>query len=151
MVAGSSGEGRSALHDVVKGGLDMWSIAERFNARLQQDGERGRQALAELAAMVERDPTLRIHEGATVFLRPGFLTAADQSSLDRDIPALYRLMLSVPDRLFGGDPSPLCDMIGLNPFQREAVLATWWDQDVQLGRADLMRDETGFRLPRVRW
>lgn len=52
---------------------------------------------------MEGDPAPRIDEGTTVFLRPGFLSFADRTLLDREIPELLRLMLTVPDRLFGGD------------------------------------------------
>lgn len=59
---------------------------------------------------------------------------------------IYRLMFAVLDRLFDGDAGAMCDAVGIAGAQKEAVVATAWDRSVQLGRADLFRDASGFKL-----
>jgi glutathionylspermidine synthase len=124
----------------------MRSIADRFNDRIRATPRASATAMSALQARIHRDQILQIIDDTEILPRPGFLLASEKASVERDVRQLMDLMMAVPDRLFGGDAAAMCDAIGLGPVERAAVLATWEDREITMGRADLLRDEAGFKL-----
>lgn len=79
---------------------------------------------------------------------PVFVSAAERSRLADDLGTLHGMLTSLPDRLYGGDPRALARAVGMNDHQVSVVsraVATGAPL-VPLARADLYRDDRGFRL-----
>ncbi|MFI1016613.1 hypothetical protein [Streptomyces sp. NPDC020965] len=85
--------------------------------------------------------------GRPVFNRPAFLDADDVRALDHDLGVLLRVLSSLPERLYGGDPGRMARALGLPPDQADAVArCAVPGPPVPLGRADLLREGGRFRL-----
>jgi len=85
--------------------------------------------------------------GATrTFLCPALLDTSDCDALSHDLPKLLDLMIDIPRRLFDGDVAAMCQAMGIGSPMREAIIATCPQQEVPLGRADLMHDGESFKL-----
>ncbi|MET9356581.1 hypothetical protein ABZY14_26865 [Streptomyces sp. NPDC006617] len=78
--------------------------------------------------------------------RPAFLEAAEVEELEVDLNGIVDLLLSLPDRLFDGDLPAFAAAVGLNPAQARLALRAPVPEPARIGRADLYRDGTGFRL-----
>lgn len=78
--------------------------------------------------------------------RPFFLTAAEHAQICDDLAAIFTLLCDLPRRLFDGDVQALADAVSLPALQTEAVMRTGLDNPVMIGRSDLYRTETGFRM-----
>lgn len=124
----------------------MQSLGEHFNEAIRRDGAGSAAALKSLNAAIKRDHIVEIVDGCEMFPRPAFLTGAEVADVERNVVDLFDLLVSIPDRLFGGDAGAMCDALGVGPVERAAIGHTWTDRDVLLGRADLYRDESGFKL-----
>ncbi len=130
------------MTDVLTTGAEL---AARYVTHL--DGHDSAAAdLHELARRSRTDPALQSVLRAPLLLRPMFLSAAERAQLEDDLAALQRLLLSLPDRLYGGDETRMCAELGFSPVQTMAIEETWRDTDVLLARADLIRGADGFRV-----
>jgi hypothetical protein len=109
----------------------------------------GTEQLRALADRARTDPHLQAGAADGILLRPIVLTGAEQQDLAADLAALHRILLSLPERLYGGDVEAMCDALGFPPVHTAAVEATWRDDAVVLSRVDLMRDPGGFRAVEV--
>ncbi|MEU2900455.1 glutathionylspermidine synthase family protein [Streptomyces sp. NPDC001273] len=78
--------------------------------------------------------------------RPAFLEATEVARLEDDLNGVVDLLFSLPDRLFDGDLAAFAAAVGLNPAQTRLVLRSPVPEPTRIGRADLYRDDTGFRL-----
>jgi hypothetical protein len=78
--------------------------------------------------------------------RPVFLEHAEFSVLCDDLLALHAALASLPARLFGGDLAAFARAVGMTGAQVTAILRTGGRAPTRLGRADLFRDETAFRV-----
>ncbi|WP_200260269.1 glutathionylspermidine synthase family protein [Streptomyces sp. HSG2] len=78
--------------------------------------------------------------------RPAFLEAAEVTRLETDLNTVVDLLFSLPDRLFGGDLYAFGAAVGLRSDQVRLALRTPVPEPARIGRADLYRDDTGFRL-----
>ncbi|MFD3539191.1 hypothetical protein ACFWUQ_06775 [Streptomyces sp. NPDC058662] len=109
------------------------------------DGTRGK-----ARAVTTSDPAFdRTHAwlGRPVFNRPTFLEAAETRALDHDLGVFLRVLCSLPERLYGGDPGRMARALGLPAVQAEAaVRCAVPGPAVPLGRADLLREQGVFRL-----
>ncbi|MFE7132319.1 hypothetical protein ACFVIM_15820 [Streptomyces sp. NPDC057638] len=89
--------------------------------------------------------------GRPVFNRPAFLTAPEVRSLDHDLGVLLRVLTTLPQRLYGGDPARMARALGL-PEAQAAAIARCTEpgkpvpEPVPVGRADLLREDGRFRL-----
>lgn len=86
-----------------------------------------------------------IFQGRTMS-RPGLLERAEVEQLAIDMETLYRLVTSLPDKLFGGDLGAFAASTGITPAQVQAVLRGRGSAPSRMARADLYQDETGFRV-----
>jgi hypothetical protein len=85
--------------------------------------------------------------GRPVLNRPAFLGADTVRDLDHDLGVVFDVLSSLPDRLFGGDHGALARALGLPEAQVEAVTRySPRTPPVRLGRADLLLDDSVFRL-----
>lgn len=93
-------------------------------------------------------PLLRTAYGARFLSRPVFLDAAEHAALDRDLRQTFDLLVSLPERIFGGDLGRFAAAVGMAPVQVEAVLrnAAVAGGPERIARADLYRESDGFRL-----
>lgn len=78
--------------------------------------------------------------------RPVFLGAAEHRALMSDLAAIHHAIGELPDRLFAGDPAAFAGALGMSKAQIAAVLRSHGERPTRLARADLYRDESGFRL-----
>lgn len=100
------------------------------------------------AARCAESPLLRTAYGSRFLTRPVFLDADERAGLSDDLNRLFDLLVSLPDRLFGGDLRQFAAAVGMAPVQADAVLrgAALASGPARLGRADLYREPDGFRL-----
>lgn len=66
--------------------------------------------------------------------------------LYQDLANLRSALVSLPDRLYGGDLAAFARAVGANELQVSAVMRTRGPAVTMQTRADLYVDETGFRL-----
>jgi hypothetical protein len=78
--------------------------------------------------------------------RPVFLEHAEFSVLRDDLLALHAALASLPARLFGGDVAAFARAVGMTGAQVTAIERAGGRAPTRLGRADLFRDETAFRV-----
>ena len=109
----------------------------------------GAEQMRALADRARADPQLQAGAADGILLRPIVLTGAEQQELAGDLAALHTILLSLPDRLYGGDAEAMCTALGFPPVHTAAVDETWRDASVVLSRVDLMRETNGFRAVEV--
>lgn len=85
------------------------------------------------------------YDGACL-TRPVFLEHAEFAVLRDDLMALHAALASLPDRLFGGDVTDFARAVGMTGPQLAAVGLAGGQPPTRLGRADLFRDATAFRV-----
>jgi len=78
--------------------------------------------------------------------RPGLLERDEVEQLALDMETLYRLITSLPDKLYGGDLGAFAASTGITPAQVQAVLRGRGSAPSRLARADIYRDAKGFRV-----
>ncbi len=78
--------------------------------------------------------------------RPAILDAAEVRQLDHDLPALLRILQSLPERLFDGDEVAFAQHIGWTDPGVASALRLLTGPAVPLGRADLVRSPEGFKV-----
>jgi hypothetical protein len=86
-----------------------------------------------------------IFQGRTMS-RPGLLERAEVDQLAGDLETLYRLVTSLPDKLYGGDLGAFATSSGVTPAQVQAVLRGRGSAPSRLARADIYRDDAGWRV-----
>jgi len=123
----------------------MSSLSQRCNDHLTGEAQDGRDAVRRLERAGREDERLHTYNKAPLLNRPGLLEAADVATLQRDLSALLDLLLSLPERLFGGRHDLMCAAVGIDGPQRRAVLSTAHDTSVILARADVVRSVHGSR------
>jgi len=78
--------------------------------------------------------------------RPLFTSQDRILQLADDLARLYRLMLSLPHRLFDGDLDRYCAAVGIDPREAELIVRDAGADPPLFGRCDAYIDATGFRL-----
>jgi hypothetical protein len=112
--------------------LDAWSAQSELNVE-------------QLRAGVYDSIADTIFQGRTMS-RPGLLERWEVQQLATDMETLYGLVTSLPNKLFGGDLGAFAASTGITPAQVQAVLRGRGSAPSRLARADIYRDETGFRV-----
>lgn len=77
---------------------------------------------------------------------PAFLGAAERRRLPQDLLAVHGLLCDLPDRLFDGSRTRLGRAVGLSELQCAHVSRVPGGRPPPLGRSDLHRSPTGFKL-----
>jgi hypothetical protein len=78
--------------------------------------------------------------------RPLFLGEQERDQLESDLRNVLSALVSLPDRLHGGDLSEFARAVGLSDIQVAAVLRSRGTTVTSLARPDLYADESGFRM-----
>jgi hypothetical protein len=78
--------------------------------------------------------------------RPLFLGQAEREQLHADLENLRSALISLPDRLYGGDLAAFARAVGMADVQVSAILRSRNPSVTRLTRADIFADEAGFRL-----
>jgi hypothetical protein len=78
--------------------------------------------------------------------RPLFIGRAERDQLYGDLENVRAALVSLPDRLFGGDLASYARAVGANEVQVRAALRSTGRPVTRQARADLYADSAGFRL-----
>ena len=79
--------------------------------------------------------------------QPVFLTAAERTGLAADLRCLHDMLVSLPERLLGGDRLAMAQAVGMTELQAGVVARAAGNGPLTpLGRADLYRAADGFQL-----
>jgi hypothetical protein len=78
--------------------------------------------------------------------RPLFLGHAERVRIETDLENMRSALVSLPDRLYGGDLAAFARDVGMSDVQISAILRSRGASVTRQTRADLYIDETGFRL-----
>jgi hypothetical protein len=86
------------------------------------------------------------YPGMQYLSRPVFIGAAERDRLYADVETVRRLLVSLPERLYGGDYKAFARDAGATDYQIAALSASRSDPVSPQARADLYEDTTGFKL-----
>jgi hypothetical protein len=101
---------------------------------------------AELIGLAQSSPQLIAAYGDRYLARPVLLESDQVSGLEADLSRLFGLLVSLRDRLFGGDLRAMAQAGGMAPAQVDAMLRTTFGPPVCLSRADLYQEADGFKV-----
>jgi Glutathionylspermidine synthase preATP-grasp len=92
-------------------------------------------------------PPLAFPFGDRPLSRPVLLEGEELDRLEADLAGVHDLLVSLPERLFGGDIERFGLAVGFDPVQTRLARRTsaGWPPPL-VGRADLYRDRDGFKL-----
>jgi glutathionylspermidine synthase len=89
----------------------------------------------------------RIAWSGRYLAHPVFLGEPEAVRLGRDLREILDLVVSLPERVAGGDFARFCEMVGLTGTQVEFVTREGrGGEPLRIARPDLIRDSTGFRI-----
>ncbi|GAA2004838.1 hypothetical protein [Catenulispora subtropica] len=77
---------------------------------------------------------------------PMFLTAPELEQVTQDLVNLRSALVSLPDRLFGGDMAAFARAVGMTPVQAEMASRGRSPEVTRFARADLLAVPGGFRV-----
>jgi hypothetical protein len=83
---------------------------------------------------------------ANMLPRPLLLERQEVARLHADVENLRSALISLPDKVFGGDVAAFARAVGMTEVQVEAILRSQGSTPTRLSRADLYLDEAGFRV-----
>ncbi|HEU4946120.1 MAG TPA: hypothetical protein VFT31_03095 [Kribbella sp.] len=101
---------------------------------------------AELIRSQPESVGLQSFYGGRYLARPLFLGHEEKEQLYNDLANVRSALVSLPDRLYGGDLAAFARAVGMTPVQVSAILRSRGAQVTQQTRMDLYADETGFKL-----
>jgi hypothetical protein len=84
--------------------------------------------------------------GGRYLARPMFLGQDEREQLESDLANLRAALLSLPDKLYGGDLPAFARSVGMTEVQVSAIMRSRAAAPTTLARADLYVDHAGFRL-----
>lgn len=100
----------------------------------------------ELIGSQARSEFLKIFYQGRYLSRPLFLGAEEREQLYDDLANLRSALISLPDRLYGGDLAGLARAVGMTDVQVSAILRSRGAAPTKMTRADMYVDDTGFRM-----
>jgi hypothetical protein len=89
---------------------------------------------------------LNVFYSGRYLARPLFLGQDERDQLEKDLINLRSALVSLPDRLYGGDQAEFARAVGMTEAQISAIQRTRGTTVTSLSRSDMYVDETGFRL-----
>ena len=119
------------------------TLTSRYLAEVAERGDRAARLVR--LAREQFELTATSYDGDCL-TRPVFLEHAEFSVLRDDLLALHAALASLPVRLFGGDVAAFARAVGMAGAQVTAIERAGGQAPTRLGRADLFRDETAFRV-----
>nr|WP_236588318.1 circularly permuted type 2 ATP-grasp protein [Tumebacillus amylolyticus] len=121
-------------------------MIEEVNDRVSGDPQPARTAFRELLQTAEQDRFLYAHHRQSlIFPTPVLLEREQYKAIGRDAENLLTLLLSIPKRLFGGDPFVMGRRLGFSEEQCQVMSLTFGDDAGIMARADLSLNETGYQ------
>ncbi|MFB7512207.1 hypothetical protein [Streptomyces sp. NPDC056144] len=78
--------------------------------------------------------------------RPWFVDAAETEAFARDLGTLFELLVSLPERLHGGDMERYAEAVGIDPRLGALLGRGASGKPALLGRADAYHDGTAYKL-----
>jgi hypothetical protein len=111
---------------------------------LREVKRRGARASELLGAVPESDLLNSIYLGRYLS-RPLFIGRAEREQLYSDLENVRAALVSLPDRLYGGDIAAYARAVGANEVQVRATLRSTGRPVTRQARADLYADSSGFR------
>ena len=121
------------------------SRAELTAQYLDEIKRRGISA-GELVSTQPESVGLQSFYGGRYLSRPLFLGRDECDQLANDILTMHAALISLPDKLYGGDLAAFARSVGMTDVQVSAVLRSRGTTVTKQSRADLYMDETGFKL-----
>jgi hypothetical protein len=118
------------------------AVTERYIEQCLDQGSRLRHAVAD-AAFGQR--YLECF-GDRLMPRPFFVPEAEIRQAADDLTGLFRVLLSLPERLFSGDLAAYCDTVGFDCRQLGLMRRLAGTPPELYGRSDLYHDGAGFKL-----
>lgn len=100
----------------------------------------------ELVSTQPESVGLQSFYGGRYLPRPLFLGREECEELASDILTMHAALISLPDKLYGGDLAAFARSVGMTEVQVSAVLRSRGTTVTKQSRADLYMDETGFKL-----
>ncbi|MFI7063828.1 hypothetical protein ACIBL3_22770 [Kribbella sp. NPDC050124] len=100
----------------------------------------------ELVSTQPESVGLQSFYGGRYLSRPLFLGTDECDQLANDILTMHAALISLPDKLYGGDLAAFARSVGMTDVQVSAVLRSRGTSVTKQSRADLYMDETGFKL-----
>ncbi|MGH3679965.1 MAG: hypothetical protein ACRDT2_06885 [Natronosporangium sp.] len=122
--------------------MNRADLTARYLDELKQRGIRA----GDLVDTSQESPELQIQYQGRYLSRPLFLGQAEQQRLHADVANLRSALVSLPDRLYGGDLAGFARALGMADVQVSAILRSRGTAVTQQSRADLYTDQTGFKL-----
>jgi len=114
-------------------------------AYLDEVKRRGLHARELIGSQADAD-YLNIFYDGRYLSRPLFLGAEECAQLHGDMENLRSALISIPDRLFGGDLAAFARAVGMTEVQVSAIMRSRGAAVTRLTRADLYLAETGFQM-----
>ncbi|MFC4905740.1 hypothetical protein [Actinomadura gamaensis] len=105
--------------------------------------------LGELLGSLPSSEFLNALYQARYLSRPTFLDRDEQQLLAADLENFRSALLSLPDRLYGGDLAAFARAVGMSEVQVSAVLRSRGPAPTRVGRLDMYADATGLRVLEV--
>ncbi len=140
MSAAACRPGRTQAEETVM--TDRATLTARYLGELTRSGARASELLGSLP---ESDLLDSLYQ-QRYLPRPVFLGHAEREQLHQDLQTLGAALLSLPDRLYGGDTAAFARAVGMTDVQVSAVLQSQSPRATRLTRADIYADQSGFRV-----
>ena len=101
---------------------------------------------SELLGQLPESEMLNVYYHGRYLSRPLFLGHRECEQLYADLVNLRSALVSLPNRLYGGDLAAFARAVGANELQVSAVMRTRGAAVTMQTRADMYADQSGFRL-----
>lgn len=103
---------------------------------------------SELSQVLTKSKAEGFHSlyGGRYLSRPVFLGYEETQQLYTDVSNVRRALVSLPDRLYGGDVAAFARAIGMAEVQVSAIVRSRGITVTSQSRADMYSDETGFKV-----
>ncbi|WP_435604097.1 hypothetical protein [Streptomyces sp. bgisy130] len=119
--------------------------AERVTAQYNEEFRTPGSDLTTVAEHVKNFPTLAAWHGEHL-ARPLFVAEREIRDFGDDLQHLLEILLSLPDRMFGGDLESFRSVLGISEGHWEAIRQLGDEMPPHYGRADMYHDGTSFKL-----
>ncbi|MFJ9472250.1 hypothetical protein [Streptomyces caniferus] len=119
--------------------------AERVTAQYNEESRTPGSGLPAVARHVKDYPTLAPWHGEYL-ARPLFVAEREIREFADDLRHLIDMLISLPDRMFGGDLEAFRSVLGIDDGQWEVIRQFGDLTPPHFGRADMYHDGTSFKL-----
>jgi hypothetical protein len=125
--------------------MDRAALTAAYLDEVRRHGATAAELTGDIAQSAAVLPNL-FYPGMPYLSRPVFCGQAETEQLHADVEALRALLVSLPDRLYGGDLGRFARAAGAHSYELEAILASRSDPVSPQARADLYAHTGGFAV-----